>query len=159
LEQNSNSDYSEKLRVFLASKDLWYRFIAFTEPVETVEQAGRKVPVDQIAKSIIMIDSVGDTLIAIVPARKKVSYRKMKTLLNVRDVRLASREEVLKYSGYPAGGVPPFSDIKRVFLDKQILNNETVIVGGGDVNKLIEVKTSDIIRTLNPMIADISDQI
>lgn len=149
-------DYSEKLKLLLTSKNVWHRLIEFSEPVKTVEQAGRKVQVEKIAKSIVMVDSDGDSLLAIVPAKSKVSHRKIKSLLAVRDVRLANAEEVLRHSGYPAGGVSPFSNINRVLVDPQVLKNETVIVGGGDVDKLMEIRTRDIVDILNPKVADIS---
>jgi prolyl-tRNA editing enzyme YbaK/EbsC (Cys-tRNA(Pro) deacylase) len=112
--------------------------------------------VEKIAKSIVMVDSKGEPLLAIVPAKAKVSHLKIKTLLAVRDVRLASHEEVLEHSGFPAGGVSPFNSIKRILVDPQVLKNETAIVGGGDVGKLLEVKTKDIVAVLGPKIADIS---
>jgi prolyl-tRNA editing enzyme YbaK/EbsC (Cys-tRNA(Pro) deacylase) len=149
-------NYGKKLKLLLISKNVWHHFIEFSEPVKTVEQAGRKVQVDEIAKSIVMVDSHGDSLLAIVPAKSRVSHRKIKSLLAVRDVRLASPEEVLKHSGYPAGGVSPFNNINRVLLDFQVLKNETTIVGGGDVDKLMKIRTKDIVDILNPMIADIS---
>jgi len=74
----------------------------------------------------------------------------------VKDVRLASPEEVLKHSGYPAGGVSPFNNISRVLLDPQVLKSETAIVGGGDIHKLMEVRTEDIVKILKPMIEDIT---
>jgi prolyl-tRNA editing enzyme YbaK/EbsC (Cys-tRNA(Pro) deacylase) len=113
--------------------------------------------VEKIAKSIVMVDSAGDPLLAIVPAKSKVSHRKLKSILAVRDVRLATPQEVLRHSGYPAGGVPPFSKIIRILLDPQVLRNETAIVGGGDVNKLLEVRTRDMVAILSPKIADISE--
>jgi len=151
-------NYSEKLKALLLSRNLRFRFIEFSEPVRTVEQAGRKVPVEKIVKSIVMIDSGGNPLLAIVKAQSMVSHRKIKTLLEVKDVRLATPEEVLAHSGYPAGGVPPFNSINRVLFDPEILKNETSIAGGGDVNKLIEVRTKDIVDVLRPRIADISDK-
>ena len=156
-EKTSASSYSEKLELVLSSKNVWHRFIEFSEPVKTVEQAGRKVQVEKIVKSIVMVDSAGDSLLAIVPAKSKVSHKKLKRMLAVRDVRLATPEEVLRYSGYPAGGVPPFSNISRILLDPQVLEKETAIVGGGDVNKLLEVRTRDIVAILSPKIADISE--
>jgi len=149
-------NYSEKLKALLTAKGVWHRFIEFSEPVKTVEQAARKVQVEKIAKSIVMIDSNGDSLLAIVPAKSKVSHRKIKLLLAIRDVRLASPEEVLTHSGYPVGGVPPFNDIDRVLVDPEVLKSETAIVGGGDVDKLVEIRTKDIVAVLNPKIADIS---
>jgi len=151
-------NYSEKLKALLLSRNLRFRFIEFSEPVRTVEQAGRKVPVEKIVKSIVMIDSGGNPLLAIVKAQSMVSHRKIKSLLAVKDVRLASPEEVLEHSGYPAGGVPPFNSINRVLFDPEILKNETCIAGGGDVDKLIEVRTKDIVDMLRPRIADISDE-
>jgi len=148
--------YSEKLRSFLIANNVSHRFIEFSDPVKTVEQASKKVHVEKIAKSIVMVDSNGNALLAIVPAKNKVSHRKVKTILSVSDVHLASHPEVLKHSGYPVGGVPPFNDIKRSILDPQVLKNETAIVGGGDVNKLIEIRSRDIVTILNPRVEDIS---
>jgi Cys-tRNA(Pro)/Cys-tRNA(Cys) deacylase len=103
-----------------------------------------------------MIDSDGDPLLAIVPAQRKVSHRKIKIILEVKDVRLATPTEVLKHSGYPVGGVSPFNNIRRVLLDPQVLKSETAIVGGGDTHKLVEVRTEDVVRILKPKIDDIS---
>jgi prolyl-tRNA editing enzyme YbaK/EbsC (Cys-tRNA(Pro) deacylase) len=149
-------DYGEQLKAALSSMQLWFRFIEFDEPVKTVEQAAMKVQAEKIAKSIVMMDSNGEPLLAIVPARKLVSHKKLKELLNVRDVRLANAQEVLQHSGYPVGGVPPFNKIRRVLVDRQLLEDQTVIVGGGDVNKLVEIQTKDIVTSLNPKVADIS---
>jgi prolyl-tRNA editing enzyme YbaK/EbsC (Cys-tRNA(Pro) deacylase) len=104
-----------------------------------------------------MIDSDGDPLLAIVKAQSMVSFRKIKKLLEVKDVRLATPEEVLKNSGFPAGGVPPLNSINRVLLDPEILKSETCIAGGGGINKLIEMKTQDVIDALRPRIVDIRD--
>ena len=152
------SKYSETLRAFLDSNGIWHRFIEFSDPVKTVEQAGRKVPVERIVKSIVMIASNGDPLLAILRAQDRVSFRKIKRLLAVKDVRLASPEEVLATSGFPAGGVAPFTSIRTVLLDPTVLANETCFVGGGDVDKLLEVKTGDILERVRPRIVDIQDE-
>jgi prolyl-tRNA editing enzyme YbaK/EbsC (Cys-tRNA(Pro) deacylase) len=149
-------EYSERLRTFLVSHAIWHRFIEFDEPVKTVEQAGRKVDVDQIAKSIVLVDSDKTPLLVILPANKRISYRKIKTLLSIKDVRLANEEEVLAYSDYPVGGVPPFNRVQRVLLDPKVLGNPTAIVGGGDINKLLELQTKDIVEIVKPTVADIT---
>ena len=147
--------YSGKLTSFLTSRKVAHHLIEFAEPVKTVEQASRQVNGDKIVKSIVMIDSNGTPLLALAPARSKVSHKKLKKLLNVSDVRLASYDEVLQTSGYPAGGVPPFNDIKRVIADPEILKHDTIIVGGGDVDKLLEVGTKDVIEISNAQVFDI----
>ena len=151
-------EFGEKLEAVLVSKNLWHRFIEFSEPVKTVEEAGRKVPVEKIVKSIVMIDSNGDPLLAIIRAQSLVSFRKIKQLLEVKDVRLANAEEVLRHSGYPVGGVPPLNRISRVLLDSEVLRSETCIAGGGDVNMLIEMRTEEVVEAVRPRIVDIKDE-
>ena len=73
-----------------------------------------------------MVDSGQRPLLVILPAKNKISHRKVKMFLSVRDARLAREAEVLAYSGYPAGGVPPFNNVKRAFLDPGVLRNTPV---------------------------------
>ena len=150
--------YSEHLRSFLLSRGVGHRFIEFDEPVKTVEQAARKVEVEQIVKSIVLVDSNDAPLLVILPAKNRISYRKIKTLLGVKDVRLANEDEVLAYSGFPVGGVPPFNLLRRALVDKEVLKNPLSIAGGGDVNKLVELHTKDIIEILKPTITDLTHE-
>jgi Cys-tRNA(Pro)/Cys-tRNA(Cys) deacylase len=148
--------YSENLRATLASKGIWHRFIEFDEPVRTIEEAGKKVLVDRIIKSIVLIGSDEKPILAILPAKNRISYKKIKTLLKVKDVRLAQPDEVLEQSGYPVGGVPPFTKITRILLDPTVQRNARSIAGGGDPDKLIELETQDIVGFLDPIVADFS---
>jgi prolyl-tRNA editing enzyme YbaK/EbsC (Cys-tRNA(Pro) deacylase) len=92
----------------------------------------------------------------ILRANDRINYKKLKALLSVKDVRLGNEKEVLQHSGYPVGGVPPFNKVKRALLDSHVLKNTTAIVGGGDVNKLIELRTRDIVDVVRPLIADLT---
>jgi len=149
-------NYSEHLRTTLVSKGIWHRFIEFDEPVRTVEEAARKVSADNIIKSIVLVGSDEKPILAILPARNKISYKKIKTLLKVKDVRLAQPDEVLEHSGYPVGGVPPFNKISRILLDPTVQLNARSIAGGGDADKLVELETRDMLEFLDPIVADFS---
>ncbi|HZY46738.1 MAG TPA: YbaK/EbsC family protein [Candidatus Bathyarchaeia archaeon] len=149
-------NYSEILKATLVSKGIWHRFIEFDDPVRTVEEASRKVPADRIIKSIVLIGSDKKPVLAILPAKNKISYKKIKTLLKVKDVRLAQSDEVLEFSGYPVGGVPPFNKIDRILLDPTIQRNARSIAGGGDPDKLVELETRDLLEFLDPIVADFS---
>jgi Cys-tRNA(Pro)/Cys-tRNA(Cys) deacylase len=148
--------YSETLRATLVSKGIRHRFIEFDEPVRTLEEAARKVSADRIIKSIVLIGSDEKPILAILPAQNRISYKKIKTLLKVKDVRLANPGEVLEHSGYPVGGVPPFNKITRILLDPTVQRNAKSIAGGGDPDKLVELETRDILEFLNPIVADFS---
>ena len=149
-------DYAEQLRITLVSKGIWHRFIEFNESVRTVEEAARKVSADKIIKSIVLVGSDKQPILAILPAKNKISYKKIKALLKVKDVRLAQPDEVLEHSGYPVGGVPPFNKISRILLDPTVQRIARSIAGGGDPDKLVELETRDILEFLDPIIADFS---
>jgi Cys-tRNA(Pro)/Cys-tRNA(Cys) deacylase len=153
---HAKPNYSETLRTTLVSRGIWHRFIEFDEPVRTVEEAARKVSADRIIKSIVLIGSDKKPILAILPAKNRISYKKIKTLLKVKDVRLAQPQEVLEHSGYPVGGVPPFNKISLILLDPSVQRNARSIAGGGDPDKLVELETQDILELLNPMVADFS---
>jgi Cys-tRNA(Pro)/Cys-tRNA(Cys) deacylase len=152
----AKQNYSESLRTTLVSKGIWYRFIEFDEPVRTIEEAARKISADRIIKSIVLVGSDEKPILAILPAKNRISYKKIKTLLKVKDVRLAQPDEVLEHSGYPVGGVPPFNKINRILLDPSVQRNARSIAGGGDPDKLVELETRDILKFLDPIIADFS---
>ena len=149
-------NYSATLRTALVAKGIWHRFIEFDEPVRTVEEAARKIPADRIIKSIVLIGSDKKPILAILPAQSRISYKKIKTLLKVKDVHLAQPDEVLEHSGYPVGGVPPFNKITRILLDPTVQRNARSIAGGGDPDMLVELETADIVEVLDPIIADFS---
>ena len=153
---HTKPNYSENLRAALVSKGIWHRFIEFDEPVRTVEEAARKIPADRIIKSIVLMGSDKKPILAILPAQNRISYKKIKSILKVKDVRMAQPSEVLEHSGYPVGGVPPFNKIARILLDPKVRRNAKSVAGGGDPDKLVELETRDIVEFLDAIIADFS---
>src|SRR5439155_1893012 len=114
------------------------------------------VSADRIIKSIVLVGSDKKPILAILPAKNKISYKKVKTLLEVKDVRLARPDAVLQHSGYPVGGVPPFNKISRILLDPTVQRNARSIAGGGDPDTLVELETRDMLEFLDPIVADFS---
>jgi prolyl-tRNA editing enzyme YbaK/EbsC (Cys-tRNA(Pro) deacylase) len=44
--------------------------------------------------------------------------------------------------------------MERAYIDQRVLSNPVVIAGGGDINKLVEVKTIDIQKHVRPIVGD-----
>ena len=153
--QEFNSKFLAK---FLSKKKVWFRLHEFEDETKTAIEAGEKIPLEMVVKSIVLVDSNQEPLLIILPALRKIDTKKVKKLLGVRDVRLATPQEVLEFSGYPVGAVPPVfhKKIKKFILDKEALKLEKVFAGGGETNKLIELRIQDIKRILNPLVAEVS---
>ncbi|MEM5836565.1 MAG: YbaK/EbsC family protein [Candidatus Aenigmatarchaeota archaeon] len=150
---------SYSLAEFLKKEGIEFKIHEFESEVKTVEDASKKVPLEKIIKTLVLIDSEDKPLIVILKASKKLSLKKLKKALKVKDVRFAKPEEVLKFSGYEAGAVPPcfWKDVKKVIVDLETSKMEEVFAGGGDKNKLLEMKMEDLIKLNSPLIADVSE--
>jgi len=47
--------------------------------------------------------------------------------------------------------------VKKVIVDLETSKMEEVFAGGGDKNKLLEMKMEDLIKLNSPLIADVSE--
>ena len=76
----------------------------------------------------------------------------------MKKVWLVPFEEAEKYSGYPPGATPMIHHkIKmKVALDKRLLKHKTIFGGGGKRTKLLELKTEDVIKLNDAIVADIT---
>ena len=145
------------LREFIKKNRVNAEIIEFKEPVMTVEQAARmaKCRRDEIIKSIVLIDSSNNPVIAIVDGESRVSLRKVGEISG-KNVRIAKAREVERKTGYKIGGVPPIGHRFKTIIDKKIIDKKYVYGGGGDSRHLIKISPKEIVR-LGAIIADISE--
>jgi prolyl-tRNA editing enzyme YbaK/EbsC (Cys-tRNA(Pro) deacylase) len=132
--------------------------LEFSDTVESVDKASRLSgePPSKIIKTLLL-KTKDSFIIAIVRGDRKIDYEKASKILGSH-ISLAKREDVLDVLGVEPGAVTPLSPrVKslKVFLDPAILVNENVLCGGGSLNKLYKVKTSDLLNYLKPDIIDI----
>ena len=101
-----------------------------------------------LVKSILLIDyPAKNPVLVILLGPDKIDFEKVKNILGVKDVRMATSEEVIEITGYEVGGVPPISIYGvTVILDKSASKKVEVISGGGDPMHLMRIKIQDIIE-------------
>ncbi len=65
-----------------------------------------------------------------------------------KQVKLADAETVLRVTGYPAGGVPPFGHVTQtvVLLDERVRRWNVVYGGGGDDRTLLRAAPAELQR-------------
>jgi prolyl-tRNA editing enzyme YbaK/EbsC (Cys-tRNA(Pro) deacylase) len=125
----------ERVRSLLDEKGVWHRFYEFPEHTATVEVAVKRVGADpgRIIKTLIPVDDEGNYVAAIIPGSKRLSLEKLSGITG-KKLRLARAREVEKATGYPAGVVPPVGHGLKTYVDREVLNVETVIGGGGNTH-------------------------
>ncbi len=127
-------------------------------PVFTSQQAAdlRKVGLNQGVKAIVTRASGGRYFLFCLPADSKVDLEKAADLVNVDNLFLASKEEVLRVTGCEVGSVSPFSGVLSnipAFFEESILKNERVDFSAGLHTRSVEMKSSDLVSLVNPRLA------
>ena len=97
-------------------------------------------------KTILFAHEKGFVL-TIVEWEKKVDTAAIATLLETKNIRLATPAEVEAVTGYEVGGVPPISIYgTQTLIDENVIKHAWVIAGGGDKFSLLKIQTKDILE-------------
>ncbi len=127
--------------------------LEFQSSVDTVEKASQLSGYEpsKIVKTLLL--KAGDEyVVALVRGDKKLDLNSLSKALGV-EVSLAKAKEVREKLKVDVGGVTPLSEdvLKlKILMDKNILENEYIICGGGDRRRLYKVRTEDLIKALKP---------
>lgn len=149
-----------RLQEYITEKGLKAEIIEFASPTMTVEESvvalGCKP--DEIIKSMIVVTDSEDFYLVILQGNRRIKTRKLKKLLNVKDIKLASPTQVLKVTGYKVGDVPPISVNLPIILDEFVMEQEGIKLygGGGASRKLLAISLEELLECLDPIVADIS---
>jgi len=144
-------NYENKLITYLKENNSDAELLIFDKSCHSVEEAANTAKVDptNFIKSICMIGSEDNLIVAIVKGEDRASTNRVSKSLNIERPRIATPKEMLEKTGYPCGGTPPFG-YKAIFLiDPKVMEKEIVYGGGGSECALVKVKTLELQRLNN----------
>lgn len=147
-------DLHQKLLSFLDEKVITYRHLEHEETLTSEDSARvRGTKLEQGAKALIMFAD-SKPILVVLPASKKLHNSLFKSQFEVKDLRLATPEEVLKISGVPIGAVPPFGNLFNVvtYVDKGLLDNQEIAFNAGSRTYSVIMNSSDYLQSINPKI-------
>lgn len=142
---------SADLAAFIAAHGIAAQIVPMTVETPTVPAAAAALGVatGQIIKSLLFLVreqpvlaiASGETLVdrGVLAARYGVGKKQ---------VKLADAETVLRLTGYPAGGVPPFGHPRPLptLLDRAVLAWDVIYGGGGDDHTLLRITPGELAR-------------
>ena len=108
--------------------------MVLTESCHSVQEAAKAINVSQHAfvKNICLLDRVSTTRVG--------------KALDIERPRLATEDEILAHTGFPAGGVPSFG-FKALFLvDPKVTHLPYIYTGGGSQFSLLKVETKSMLQ-------------
>ena len=144
---------------FLEEKGLWHRIIEKSETVHTSDASkATGIPLHIITKNLVSITSEGQYALLIVPGDKRVNLQKAAETLGTSNVKLVPFSKAHEISGYDPGGTPSvgLKENVRTVMDSDIAAMETFYCGGGSREKLLQLKTKEVIEETSAIVASIT---
>lgn len=118
-------------------------------PTHTSEESAlhRNEPLKIGAKAMVMKTDT-EFVMAVLPADRKIDSTLLKQILNTKNLRFASKEELLGLTGLVPGAIPPFGSLFNLpmIIDKALLEEEYMAFNAGSLEKSIKMKTADYAR-------------
>jgi prolyl-tRNA editing enzyme YbaK/EbsC (Cys-tRNA(Pro) deacylase) len=123
------------------------------EPVRTSIEAANVRGVDlKTGVKAMVIKAKDKFYLMVLPGDKKLDWKKVKSILNVKEVRFATEEEAEKLTHVEMGSVPPFGNIlgMEAYFDPGILENEGINFNPGSKIHSIQMKSADLVKLIKP---------
>jgi Ala-tRNA(Pro) deacylase len=122
-------------------------------PVYTSEEAAqvRGTPLSSGAKALIC--KCDDAFVMFVlPADRKLNSRAVRRAKGWRNLRFATREEVMEMTGLTSGAIPPFGSLFGLptLCDEWLNENESINFNAGDHGVSVSVRYTDYALVENP---------
>jgi Cys-tRNA(Pro)/Cys-tRNA(Cys) deacylase len=149
------------LEEYLKKSGVWYRLMDKPETVHTADASrATGIELSRITKNLVCRTSDGRYALLVVPGDRRVSLQKAAQTLNTRNIRLLGFNEAEAISGYPPGGTPSLhhKTAMSVIVERDLLSNETIFCGGGSRDRILELKTADVLKLTQAIAADISEK-
>lgn len=142
---NGNEVYSaivDKLKISKISDFREYTH----EPVFTSEAAAkvRGTDIDQGAKALVMYGDKKPIMI-ILPGSTHADLKAFKKLYKIKDLRMATAEEVMQLTSLPIGAIPPFGSLFGIqsYVEESLSKNMRIVFNAGLHEKSIEMNYID----------------
>ena len=109
-----------------------------------------------IVKSLLFKTEDTFTL-CLVAGDKKVSLKKTKKILNIKDVSMASADTVKDITGFTIGGVSPIGHLNNIFIliDNSLERYENVYAAAGHPNCVFKIQYTDLQKITKGLVKDI----
>jgi len=112
--------------------------------------------VGAIVKSLLFKTGNNFSL-CLVAGDKRCSLNKLKKIKNIKDISMASPEEVKTQTGYTIGGVSPVGHLNKLelFIDKSLERFNELFAAAGHPNCIFKINFKDIQKITNGKVEDI----
>lgn len=133
----------------------------FTAKASRATEAAQSLGVElgAVVKSLLfLVDSM--PALILIGGDRRADPARLQEELHARRVMIASRRRVTEETGYPPGAVPPIGHARSLptWLDRGLVEHETVYVSGGATDVMIGLAFEDLLRLTQGQVIDVADR-
>ena len=148
----------KRVEKFLKGFDQSLEIIVLENSARTAKDAAIALGCDvgAIVKSLLF--KIGDNFtLCLVAGDKRCSLNKLKKIKNIKDISMASPEEVKTQTGYTIGGVSPVGHLSKleIFIDKSLERFNELFAAAGHPNCVFKINFKNIQKITNGKVEDI----
>jgi len=131
----------ENVEEILRNSKFTYEMIRNDKPILTAQEGADYygIGIAQMAPALILYTAVGYHVLVISGDRGHVDFKKIKHLLNCKNVRMATKEEVKSTTGFTVGNVPMLGIGLPYIIDNRLLESDFVYGGSGDESITLKI--------------------
>jgi len=131
----------ENIEDILKKSKFPYGMIRNGQPILTAKEGADYygISIGQMAPALILYTAVGYHVLVISGDRGHVDFKNIKHLLNCKNVRMATKEEVKSTTGFTVGNVPMLGIGLPYIIDKRLLAYDFVYGGTGDESITLKI--------------------
>ena len=149
-----------KLREFLEDEKVPYSVHSHPEAYTALDIAALEhVQGRMLAKVVIVKTGAGDLVMVVLPADRRVDFKKAGAVLGSEEVRLAQESEFQDtFPGCDVGSMPPFGNLfgLPVLVDELLAENDEIVFNAGTHTLTAKLRFADFRRLVQPRIASLS---
>lgn len=141
--------FAASLAAFLSARRVAAEQRVFSVSTHSVREAAAAVGAAEsdFVKSICLVDPDGALVVAVVKGEDRASTSRVQAALGLSGrPRLATAQEMLARTGYPAGGTPPLGFSASFLVDERVVERGEVWAGGGSDRALLRIAPAEMLR-------------
>jgi len=148
-----------KLREFLEQEKVAYSVHSHPEAYTALEIAALEHVKGRMLAKVVIVTDAGALLMVVLPADRRVDFRKVAAVLGIEELRLAQESEFRdRFPACEVGAMPPFGNLfgLPVLVDDQLAENDEIVFNAGTHTLTAKLRFADFRRLVQPRIASLS---
>ena len=152
MENLLNNEPVKRVKNFITKFDPNLEILILNTTARTAKDASEALQCDvgAIIKSLLLkVDNY--FLICLVAGDKRCSFKKIKKILQIKKVSMATAQEVKVNTGFTIGGVSPVAHIKKIniFIDKSRKRFFNLYAAAGHPNCVFKINYNELVKITN----------